>query len=100
MAFGQAGPKKVSQAEAMSAAVTKVQPDYPELARQLKISGTVDIEIVVAENGTVETATPLSGNPVLTKPAAEALRRWKFKPFVQDGSPVKAQAVMKIGFTR
>ena len=96
----QSGPKKISQAEALSAAVTRIQPPYPDLARQLNISGTVEIEIVVSESGAVEAATPVSGNPVLTKPAADALKKWKFKPFQQDGSPVKAQAVMRIGFSK
>jgi protein TonB len=100
LATAQTGPKKVSQAEAMSAAVTKVQPPYPDLARQLNISGTVEIEVLVSESGSVESATPVSGNPVLTKPAADALRKWKFKPFLQDGTPVKAQTVLKIGFSK
>jgi periplasmic protein TonB len=94
------GPRKVTQADAMAAVVTKVQPEYPELARQLKITGTVELEVVIAESGAVDAVTPVSGNPVLTKPAAESLKKWKFKPFMQDGSPVKAQVVMKIGFSR
>jgi periplasmic protein TonB len=94
------GPRKVTQGDALAAAVTKVQPEYPELARQLKITGTVELEVLISEAGAVETVTPVSGNPVLTKPAAECLKKWKFKPFVQDGNPVKAQVVMKIGFSR
>jgi periplasmic protein TonB len=96
----EGGPRKVTQADAMAAVVTKVQPEYPELARQLKITGTVELEVVIAESGAVDAVTPVSGNPVLTKPAAESLKKWKFKPFVQDGSPVKAQVVIKIGFSR
>jgi protein TonB len=93
------GPKKVTMNEAMGAVVTKVAPEYPALAKQLKISGAVELDVVIAENGTVEAVTPISGNPVLTKPAAEALKKWKFKPFQEDGAPVKAQAAVKINFT-
>jgi periplasmic protein TonB len=93
------GPRKITQAEAMSAAVSKVQPEYPVLARQLKITGTVELEVVIAESGAVDTVTPVSGNPVLTKPSAESLKKWKFKPFVQDGAPVKAQVVIKFNFS-
>lgn len=95
----QSGPKRISQAEAMSAATSKVQPEYPALARQLKISGAVDLEVTIAENGAVEAVTPVSGNPVLTKPAADCLKKWKFKPILQDGSPVKAMAVLKFNFS-
>jgi periplasmic protein TonB len=99
IAAAQGAPKKITQSEAMSAVVTKVQPEYPALAKQLKISGAVELDVTIAESGAVETVTPISGNPVLTKPAADALKRWKFKPFSQDGSPVKAQAAIKISFS-
>lgn len=95
----EGAPKKVTQGEALGAVVTKVSPEYPALAKQLKIAGSVELDVLIAENGSVETVTPISGNPVLTKPAAEAVKKWKFKPFQQDGAPVKAQAALKINFT-
>lgn len=91
-------PKKVSQDEALGAVVTKVVPEYPVIARQLKISGTVVLELLIAENGAVESVTAVSGNPVLTKPAADTLKKWKFKPFTADGAPVKAQAQISMSF--
>ena len=96
---GWAGsPKRVSQSEAMAAAVSKVTPEYPALAKQLKLTGTVEVEVVIAETGAVESVTPVSGNPVLTKPASEALKHWKFKPFQENGSAIKVQADIKVAF--
>jgi protein TonB len=95
----EGAPKKITMGEAMSAAVVKTPPEFPQLAKQLKIQGAVELDVVIAENGTVESVTPISGNPVLTKPATEAVKRWKFKPFQQDGAPVKAQAALKISFS-
>jgi protein TonB len=95
----EGAPKKVTTAEALGAVVTKVAPEYPALAKQLKITGAVELDVVISETGAVEAVTPISGNPVLTKPAAEALKRWKFKPFQQDGAPVKAQAAVKVNFS-
>jgi protein TonB len=95
------GPvKQISQGEALAAAVVKVQPQYPELAKQLKIGGEVDLEVVIGESGSVDAVKPLSGNPVLTRPASDALKKWKFKPFQHDGAPVRAQAVIKISFSK
>lgn len=91
-------PRKLTQAEAVAAAVAKPQPAYPDLARQLKITGAVSLDVVIAETGAVESVTPVSGNPVLTRPAAEALKKWKFKPFLQDGNAVKAEVTMKVDF--
>ena len=97
-ALAQGELKKVTQSEAVSAAVSKVQPEYPPIARQLKLQGVAELEMVVAEDGTVEKVNIVSGNPVLTKPSSEALKKWKFKPFVQDGKPVKVTASMSFKF--
>ncbi len=91
-------PKKVTQAEALSAVVTKVAPEFPVMARQLHLSGTVTIEVLIAENGSVENVSAVSGNPVLTKPAMDTLKKWKFKPFTADGAPVKAQTQISVDF--
>ena len=86
----QDAPKKVSKIEGLNAATTRIQPDYPPMARQLKIEGSVELEAVVSEAGAVEKVNIVSGNPVLTRPAAEALKRWKFAPFTSEGKTVKA----------
>jgi TonB family protein len=97
-AFCQTAPKKITKAEALSAVVTRVSPEYPPIAKQLKLQGEVDLEAVVSESGGVEQVSILSGNPVLTRPAAEALKKWKFTPFSDGGKPVKALAPVTISF--
>jgi len=91
-------PKKVTKSEGLAAATLKVQPEYPPTARQLKIEGPVELEAVVAENGTVEKVNILSGNPILTRPAADAVRKWKFTPFTADGKSVKALVPVGMNF--
>ena len=61
-------PKKVTKNEGLNAVTSKVSPDYPPIARQLKIVGDVELEVLVAETGTVEKVNIVSGNPVLTRP--------------------------------
>ena len=100
LASGQAALKKVSRAEAMSAVTTKTQPDYPPMARQLKIDGVVELEAVVGETGAVEEVNIVSGNPILTKPAVEAVKKWKFAPFQQEGKSVKVAAPVTIIFKK
>ena len=96
--FAQGELKKVQQTEAVAAAVNKVQPEYPAIARQLKVQGMAEVEAVVAEDGTVEKVNIVSGNPILTRPSAEALKKWKFKPFTSEGKPVKALASFSFKF--
>jgi periplasmic protein TonB len=90
--------KKVTLAEANAAVTSKTPPEYPALGRQLKLEGKVELEALVAENGTVEKVNIVSGNPVLTKPAAEAVKHWKFVPFSEGGKPCKALAPLSISF--
>jgi TonB family protein len=73
--------KKIPTDEAMSALVTKVNPEYPALARQLKLSGQVEVLANIDEDGSVGDVTTVSGNPVLAKAVVDAVKKWKFKPF-------------------
>ena len=91
-------PKKVSKVEGLNNATTKVQPEYPSMARQLKIEGAVELEAVVSEAGAVEKVNIVSGNPMLTRPAADAVKKWKFAPFTADGKAVKALVPVSMNF--
>jgi len=96
--FAQDAPKKVSKLEGLNNATTKVQPEYPQMAKQLKIEGQVELEAVVGEGGAVEKVNIVSGNPVLTRPAVDALKKWKFAPFTDSGKTVKAVVPVSLSF--
>ncbi len=100
MACAWEGKKVISQAEAMELVVSKVPPEYPAVARQLNLTGTVEVNVTVGENGAVESATPVSGSPVLTRPAADALKRWKFRPLQENGAAVKFESTFKVTFSK
>lgn len=90
--------RRLTQDEATKAATSKVQPEYPPIAKQLKLEGAVQVEASIDEKGTVETVKVLSGNVVLANSAANALKRWKFSPFTIDGKPAKASATLSFTF--
>lgn len=58
----------------------KVEPVYPDIARRMNIAGTVRLIVVVAPNGTVKSAKPVGGHPLLVNAATDAVRRWRFEP--------------------
>jgi TonB family protein len=91
-------PMKVSRAEAISAATTKPSPAYPVIAKQLKVEGEVTVDVVIGEEGKVESAKAASGNPILTKAAVDTVKEWKFTPFKNGGKAVKAQTVLSFSF--
>ena len=96
--MAQDAPKKVTKAEGLNAATMKVPPEYPPIAKQLKIVGEVELEALVTEGGTVEKVNIVSGNPVLTRPASDAVKKWKFSPFTSDGKVVKALVPVSLTF--
>ncbi len=93
-------PQRVSGATALKAVVSKVDPEYPSVARQLKIEGEAQLEVLVDEAGSVEKVDVVSGNPVLTKAAADAVKKWRFSPFAVDGKATKAIAPVTVTFRR
>jgi TonB family protein len=58
----------------------RIQPIYPELAKRMRVGGTVRIEATVAPDGSVIEAKAVSGNRMLAPAAEEAIRKWKFAP--------------------
>ena len=89
---------RISESEAKKAAVQKPAPEYPMMARQLKVAGKVNLEVVIAEDGSVAEVRIVSGNPILTKPSAEAVKKWRFRPFQSDGKPAPAIASLSFEF--
>jgi len=90
--------KHLTPSESMAAAVSKPQPEYPPIARQLKLEGTVSLNAYVSEEGTVDRVETVSGNPVLAHSAEDALKHWKFSKQTDDGKPVKFIANVVFNF--
>ena len=96
--LAQNAEKKVPRSEVMDAVLSRVQPDYPPIARQLRVEGIVELEAVVASSGTVEKVNIVSGNPMLTRPAADAVKKWKFKPFTEADKAVTKSVPVSVTF--
>ena len=84
----------------MKALVNRVAPEYPAMAKQLKLEGDAQLEVLIDESGSVEKVQVVSGNPIWTKAAEDAVRKWKFTPFSADGKTFKALAPVTLSFKR
>jgi len=89
---------KVDEAEAKKAATEKPAPTLSPMARQLKLSGTVELAVQIDESGAVSDVQVAKGNSVLAIGAVTAVKKWKFEPFTQDGKPVKASTTLVFEF--
>jgi len=63
---------------------SKIDPVYPDLAKRMNVTGTVKVMVVIATNGTVKSAKPLGGHPLLIEPAVEAVKKWKYEPASEE----------------
>jgi protein TonB len=72
---------RVTESEAKKAIVSKTDPEYPAMARQMHLSGRVVVDIFIDEDGKVENAKPVSGNQLLSSAAVSAVKKWKFNSF-------------------
>lgn len=79
-------------------AVQKTNPVYPQTARSLRQTGVVRLEVMVDEEGKVTAVQNMSGPTLLQTAAKDAVRKWKFKPFLRDGQPVKATGFLSFNF--
>ena len=79
--------------------VYSVQPDYPILAKQTHVSGTVVVTAVLDEHGNVVGARALSGHPLLIPAALKAVLQWKYEPTLLNGTPVAVEMEVTVHFS-
>ena len=76
-----------------------VVPDYPMLARQMKVQGSVILEAMIGRDGLIQDLHVLSGPPILAGAAQEAVKQWHFRPHYQGAEPVETQTKITVNFT-
>jgi periplasmic protein TonB len=79
--------------------MNKVQPQYPPLARQTRISGTVRLHAIIGKNGAVEQLEVLSGHPLLVQSALDAVKQWRYQPTQLNGEPVEVDTTIDVIFS-
>jgi TonB family protein len=79
--------------------LTKVQPVYPPLARQARIQGSVVLKTIIAKDGSIESLALMSGHPMLVPAAIDAVKQWKYKPYLINGRPVAVDTQVLVNFT-
>jgi protein TonB len=78
---------------------SSVEPSYPMLAKQMKVQGAVILQTLISKAGTIDEIQVLSGPAILSAAAREAVRQWRFKPYLKGGQPVDSQARVTVNFT-
>jgi periplasmic protein TonB len=79
--------------------IRKVQPLYPPLARSARIQGVVVLQAMISKEGTIENLHVLSGHPMLTAAAIDAVRQWRYRPYILNGAPVEVETQITVNFS-
>lgn len=78
--------------------VHRVQPVYPPIAKTAHVQGPVIIAAVIDTDGRVESLKLISGHPLLVKAAMDAVRQWRYRPYVLNGQPIPVETHVKVVF--
>jgi TonB family protein len=89
---------RVSQRVSEALLIKKVEPQYPQNAQQKHIEGVVILNAVINARGDVQDLTVLSGDPFFASAATEAVKQWKYKPYLLDGEPTNMETQISVSF--
>jgi periplasmic protein TonB len=78
--------------------IRKVQPQYPPLARSARIQGTVVLFAEISTAGTIDNLRVISGHPLLVPAAIDAVRQWRYRPFVLNDEPIEVETQITVNF--
>jgi TonB family protein len=76
-----------------------VEPNYPMLAKQMKVQGAVVLEALIGRDGNIQDLHVLSGPTILSTAAREEVKQWRFRPYLQSGEAVETEARITVNFT-
>jgi TonB family protein len=101
---GDTTPKPVLQSVNVSQGVSqglltkRVQPVYPKTALAMHVEGVVELMATVSKSGNITSVKVLKGDPQLTRAAADAVKQWKYEPYLLNGEPVEIQTQVTVTF--
>ena len=79
--------------------IKKVTPNYPPLAKQARIQGQVVLQAEISKEGTIQNLQLVSGHPMLAPAAIEAVKQWRYKPYLLNGEPVAVETQVIVNFS-
>jgi len=78
--------------------IHRVQPQYPAIAKLARIQGSVLLRAVISREGMIENLQAVSGPPALVMAAMDAVRQWRYRPYVLNGEPVEVDTQVTVNF--
>jgi protein TonB len=77
----------------------KTIPNYPPIAKAARVSGTVILQATISKTGTITNLRVVSGPPMLQQSAMDAVRSWRYRPYLLNGDPVEVETTVNVVFS-
>ena len=90
---------RVGPGEMAKLLVKKVNPSYPDAAKKAGIQGVVVLTAVISKDGDIEMLQIVSGHPALAPAAIEAVKQWKYRPYLVQGKPTEVKTRIEVNFS-
>jgi len=95
------GPRRVRVSILSEARlVNRVEPIYPKIAIISGIRGEVKLHAIIARDGSIQSLNVTSGHPILAAAALDAVRQWRYQPYILNGDPVEVDTLITVNFKR
>jgi protein TonB len=78
--------------------IRKVLPEYPPLARSARIQGPVVLQAMISKEGVIENLRVVTGHPMLVPAAIDAVRQWRYRPYILNNEPVEVETQITVNF--
>jgi len=92
-------PLRVASWVAAGSLISKVDPVYPAQAKAAGVQGAVVLKAIISNKGMVESLQVVSGPPALTGSALDAVRQWRYQPYLLNGEPAAVQTTVTVNFS-
>lgn len=80
--------------------IMRVDPIYPRMASLANIQGAVQLHAIIAKDGTIQSLSVMNGAPMLAAAAIDAVRQWRYKPYLLNGEAVEVETTITVNFKK
>ena len=93
------GPTHVSSGVMAGQIIEKTVPAYPSIAKAAGVQGTVILQAAISKTGTIENLRVMSGPAMLQQAAVDAVKTWRYRPYLLNSEPVEVETTVNVVFT-
>ena len=91
---------RISQGVTQGMVLRRVQPTYPQMAKIARVQGAVVLAAIIGKDGTIQNLHVVStASPLLNQAAIDAVKQWRYRPYILNGEPVEVDTTVTVNFT-